>query len=78
MFQFVKEICTFPKHDTQQSSHAFIQETDTGVGAHGQRTYNFDLQIPQTLELQNFTTCELFKQWCKLKVNDYFSAISVK
>ncbi|XP_057662386.1 arrestin domain-containing protein 2-like isoform X2 [Diorhabda carinulata] len=42
--------------------------SDTGVGAHGQRVYNIDFQIPQSAIIPNFYGSSLFKQWCVLKV----------
>ncbi|CAH1111895.1 unnamed protein product [Psylliodes chrysocephalus] len=38
-------------------------ETVSGVGAHGQRTYRIDFLIPQTVPVYNFTSCCLIKQY---------------
>lgn len=44
---------------------------DTGVGAHGERTYNVELQLPNNLELPNFINSHLYSIWHTLKVSKY-------
>ncbi|XP_050501302.1 arrestin domain-containing protein 1 isoform X2 [Diabrotica virgifera virgifera] len=55
---------THHKHETDIIAHA----SDTGVGAHGERTYNLNFMIPATAPINNFSGCSLFKQWFVLKV----------
>lgn len=44
-------------------------ETVSGVGAHGQRTYRIDFLIPQTVPVYNFTSCCLIKQYFIIAVS---------
>ncbi|XP_030748760.1 arrestin domain-containing protein 3-like [Sitophilus oryzae] len=52
------------KHDSELVSST----GDTGVGAHGEREYNFVLDIPQSTPVYNFAGCDLFRSSHELKV----------
>lgn len=67
--QTIVEKVTHPQSDDKSETEIVVQEGNTGVGAHGDRDYFFELLIPQNLDLPNFTSCQLFSQWCTLKVS---------
>lgn len=67
-FQTIEEKVTSPSYEKKYSETVLASEVETGVGAHGNRTYNFDIRIPPNVELPNFETCTLFQQYCELKV----------
>lgn len=67
--QTIKEKATDPKSDDKSETEIVAHEENTGVGAHGNREYFMELQIPPNLELPNFKSCQLFSQSCRLEVS---------
>ncbi|XP_074028770.1 arrestin domain-containing protein 3 isoform X1 [Leptinotarsa decemlineata] len=59
---------TSPRTSHKYDDELVASDYDTGVGAHGERTYLFDLRIPSSSAIYNFRRCTLFKQWFVLKV----------
>lgn len=72
-FQTITERCTSPSSDDKIEEDVIVSDGDTGVGAHGDRDYNIALQIPQNLDLPNFTRCALFSQKFLLKVRKFMT-----
>lgn len=64
----MKEKVTHPRYNYKEEEDDLLKQMETGVGAHGDRDYNFELRLPENLELPNFACSELFSQWFKLKV----------
>ncbi|CAG9861412.1 unnamed protein product [Phyllotreta striolata] len=54
------------RHKYNEDLLAYVHES--GVGAHGQRTYNIDMCIPPSSVVPNFAGSYLFKQWCDLEI----------
>lgn len=59
---------TSPSRESKSDYELLATDSDTGVGAHGQRTYNFTLEIPDSAQVPNFNLCELFSQETTLTV----------
>ncbi|CAG9831706.1 unnamed protein product [Diabrotica balteata] len=59
---------TSPRTHHKYDNELIALTSATGVGAHGQRTYTFDFQIPHNAMIPNFAGSYLFKQWCVLNV----------
>ncbi|XP_023311066.1 arrestin domain-containing protein 3 isoform X1 [Anoplophora glabripennis] len=64
----VKCRVTSPSSDSKSDFELLATDNDTGVGAHGQRTYNLTLEIPESAQVPNFNLCELFRQETTLKI----------
>ncbi|CAG9821144.1 unnamed protein product [Phaedon cochleariae] len=64
----IESKATSPRTRHKQDTEIVASTSDTGVGAHGQRIYDFDLLIPMSTVLPNFTRSALFKQWCDINV----------
>lgn len=59
---------THPSSDYKHDSELVTTSHNSGVGAHGEKTYNLSLEIPPSTVLPNFTGCELFSCDTTLKV----------
>lgn len=68
MFQTIVESSQYPNYDEKSETDVIVSGTDTGIGAHGDREYSFELKIPHNLLLPNFVKCQLLSQKFKLKV----------
>lgn len=68
---------TFPKLDTKSSEELIASAYESGVGAHGERTYDIPLDIPGSTFLPNFSLCTLFEQYVQLTVSIIVAPISV-
>lgn len=64
----VTSMVTYPRSDCKYDNEVLAMQSDTGVGAHAERTYNFGLKILETRQLPNFSMSQLFSQRTKLKV----------
>ncbi|KAJ8967573.1 hypothetical protein NQ314_002772 [Rhamnusium bicolor] len=64
----VESRVTSPSSESKCDYELLATDNDTGVGAHGDRTYDFQLEIPKFTVVPNFNLCTLFKQWTILKV----------
>ncbi|XP_018576804.1 arrestin domain-containing protein 3 [Anoplophora glabripennis] len=64
----VKSMVTHPRDESKSNSELLATNSDTGVGAHGQRSYDLNLEIPQSAQVPNFEQCVLFSQKTKLEV----------
>ena len=60
---------TSPKHESKTDEENLVSFSEHGVGAHGEYTYNLELQIPGYIDVPNFTKCELFKVSYELEVS---------
>ncbi|KAG5891408.1 hypothetical protein JTB14_031475 [Gonioctena quinquepunctata] len=59
---------TSPRTHYKYDSELLWSDSNTGVGAHGERTYEFNVEIPRTAVLYNFNQCTLFRQWNSFKI----------
>ncbi|XP_023014669.2 arrestin domain-containing protein 3 isoform X2 [Leptinotarsa decemlineata] len=59
---------TSPSMKKKSDTELLSSTSDTGVGAHGERTYDLELQIPTAGVVYNFKRCTLFKQNFTLEV----------
>nr|XP_023014664.1 arrestin domain-containing protein 3-like isoform X3 [Leptinotarsa decemlineata]XP_023014665.1 arrestin domain-containing protein 3-like isoform X3 [Leptinotarsa decemlineata] len=67
-FQTIISIVTIPSTKERAESVLLASTSDTGVGAHGERTYDLELQIPTSAVVYNFKQCTLFQQKFILKI----------
>lgn len=67
--QKVTSKVTTPSSQSKSDYELLATSHNTGVGAHGERTYNLSLEIPQSAQIPNFNLCQLFKQKTKLEVS---------
>lgn len=65
----VKEHCTYPSSDDKYEKKTLVLSLNSGVGAHGDKVYNLELQVPNDLDLPNFVNCRLFSMWHAIKVS---------
>ncbi|CAG9821143.1 unnamed protein product [Phaedon cochleariae] len=64
----IESKATSPKSNNKRDTEMVAFISDTGLGAHGQKIYDFDLLIPMSTVLPNFTRSALFEQWCVISV----------
>lgn len=60
---------TRPHHESRSNSDIIETLREHGVGAHGEHTFNLNLHIPPSLQVPNFTKCELFEVSYNLQVS---------
>lgn len=65
----IKSMVTHPSHASKSDYELLATSNDSGVGAHGQRTYHFTLEIPESAQVHNFNLCQLFSETTKLEVS---------
>ncbi|CAG9760809.1 unnamed protein product [Ceutorhynchus assimilis] len=49
-----------PNRDDRQDTHILIDLKDVGLGAHGEHTFLFNVNLPPNVNLPNFAQCGLF------------------
>ncbi|KAJ8967574.1 hypothetical protein NQ314_002773 [Rhamnusium bicolor] len=74
----VESRVTSPKKAFKHDYELLATHHDTGVGAHGERTYDLQLAIPKSTLVPNFNLCELFKHWTLLTVSIYVVLIAIR
>ncbi|XP_044758207.1 arrestin domain-containing protein 1-like [Coccinella septempunctata] len=57
-----------PRHDIRYINEDLIIKTFSGVGAHGQQTYDVNLRIPSDLPVPNLVTCQLLESIYRVEV----------
>ncbi|XP_060528185.1 arrestin domain-containing protein 3-like [Cylas formicarius] len=50
-----------PSRDEKLDTHVLVDLSDVGVGAHGENTYAFKVNLPPNVSIPNFAQCRLFK-----------------
>lgn len=65
-----------PRHDMRYINEDLTSKTITGVGAHGQQTYDVNLQIPHDLAVPNMVECQLIESIYRLEVTASTSGLN--
>lgn len=64
----VEFTATCPSTRYKYSTELLASSYNSGVGAHGEKIYNLDLEIPSTAVIVNFRSCRLFSCQYALEV----------
>ncbi|CAH1985276.1 unnamed protein product [Acanthoscelides obtectus] len=65
---FIETKATHPKTKRKTNEELIAYDFIQNIGGKGERTFDFELDIPSTTVIPNFKLCSLFICWCVLHV----------
>nr|CAI5839963.1 unnamed protein product [Callosobruchus analis] len=66
--KFTEAKATHPKAKRKTNEELLAYDFIRDIGGRGERTFDFELDIPSTMVIPNFKLCSLFTSWCVLHV----------